>query len=72
MKISDDQVQSDALVVFDVITHGGVAIVPLDVADAVIGYTENAIKKFSPLKKEVSISQVECSHRSTGLLHFIT
>ena len=51
MKISDDQVQNDASVVFDIITQGGIAIVPLDVAYAIIGYTENAIKKIFSAKK---------------------
>ena len=72
MKISDDRMKNDALIVADIITQRGASIIPLDVAYAVIGYTENAIQKIFSTKKEVSINQVECSHRSIGLLHFIT
>ena len=52
MEISDDQVLKDASDVFEVITRGGIAIVPLDVAYAIIRYIENSIKKSSPQKKE--------------------
>ena len=51
MEISDDKVLKDASDVFEVITQGGIAIVPLDVAYAVIGYSEKAIKKIFSAKK---------------------
>ncbi len=51
MEISDDKVLKDASDVFEVITQGGIAIVPLDVAYAIIGYTEKAIKNIFSAKK---------------------
>ena len=51
MKISDGQVQNDASIVFEIITKGGIAIVPLDVAYAIVGCTENAIKRIFFAKK---------------------
>ena len=54
MKISDGQVQNDASIVFEIITKGGIAIVPLDVAYAIVGCTENAIKRIFFAKKKRS------------------
>ena len=51
MEISNQRVEDDASMVFDVITSGGVAIVPLDVAYAIIGHTETAIRKIFSAKK---------------------
>ena len=51
MEINDEKVRNDASVVFDVIRSGGVAIVPLDVAYAIIGHTEYAIRKIFSVKK---------------------
>ena len=49
--INDQQLDSDVSAVFDVIMDGGVAIVPLDVAYAIIGYTESAIKSIFSAKR---------------------
>ena len=51
MGLSFSQVQEDVEAVFNVIAGGGVAIVPLDVAYAIIGYKEEAIKKIFAAKK---------------------
>ena len=54
MEISNQRVEDDASMVFDVIMSGGVAIVPLDVAYAIIGHTETAIRKNILCKKTKS------------------
>ena len=51
MGLSFGQVQEDAKAVFDVIVGGGIAIVPLDVAYAIIGYKGEAIKRIFAVKK---------------------
>ena len=56
MEISDDQVLKDASDVFEVITREGIAIVPLDVAYAIIGYIENAIKNLPRKKRSLEKS----------------
>lgn len=50
MELSPERVKQDAEDVFDVIMEGGVAIVPLDVAYAIIGHSEDAIKKIFAAK----------------------
>jgi tRNA A37 threonylcarbamoyladenosine synthetase subunit TsaC/SUA5/YrdC len=50
MDISPEKVREDAEAVFDVIMGGGIAIVPLDVAYAIIGHKEDAIKKIFAVK----------------------
>ncbi len=45
------QVQADAEAVYDVIMGGGIALVPLDVAYAIIGATEGAIKRIFEAKR---------------------
>ena len=51
MEISPEQVRKDAEAVYDVIMDGGIALVPLDVAYAIIGHKEEAIKKIFAVKK---------------------
>ena len=51
MSLTPKQVRSDAEAVFDVIIGGGIAIVPLDVAYAIIGHKEAAIRKIFEVKK---------------------
>lgn len=51
MGISPEQVRKDAEAVYDVIIDGGIALVPLDVAYAIIGHKEEAIKKIFAVKK---------------------
>ena len=51
MQISDQKVEADVSAVFDVIVDGGIAIVPLDVAYAIIGHTESAIKAIFSAKR---------------------
>ena len=51
MELSSGRVQEDATAVFDIIVGGGIAIVPLDVAYAIIGYKGDAIKKIFAVKK---------------------
>ena len=45
MELSPEKVRADAEAVFDVIMDGGIAIVPLDVAYAIIGHKEAAIRQ---------------------------
>ena len=51
MELSSGRVQEDAKAVFDIIVGGGISIVPLDVAYAIIGYKGDAIKKIFAVKK---------------------
>ena len=51
MGLSFGQVQKDVEAVFNVIVGGGIAIVPLDVAYAIIGYKGEAIKRIFAVKK---------------------
>ena len=51
MSLTPEQVQFDAESVFNVIMGGGIAIVPLDVAYAIIGHKEAAIRKIFEVKK---------------------
>ena len=51
MNLTPKRVQRDAEAVYDVITEGGVAIVPLDVAYAIVGHQGSAIKKIFSIKK---------------------
>ena len=51
MEVSSSRVREDAKAVFDIIVGGGIAIVPLDVAYAIIGYTGDAIRKIFAVKK---------------------
>ena len=50
MKLTPTRVQKDAEAVYEVIIDGGIAIVPLDVAYAIVGHKCSAIKK---LKKSL-------------------
>ena len=50
MDLSPERVRQDAEDVFDVIVDGGIAIIPLDVAYAIIGHREVAIKKIFAVK----------------------
>lgn len=50
MELSPEKVQTDAEAVFDVIMGGGIAIVPLDVAYAIIGHKEAAIRRIFAVK----------------------
>ena len=61
MKLTPMRVQKDAEAVYEVIIDGGIAIVPIDVAYAIVGHKCSAIKKYFRLKNEVLISQVGCS-----------
>ena len=51
MELTPGKVQADAEAVYDVIMEGGIAIVPLDVAYAIIGHKEAAIRKIFETKK---------------------
>ncbi len=51
MELTSEKVQADAEAVYDVIMDGGIAIVPLDVAYAIIGHKEDAIRKIFETKK---------------------
>ena len=50
MDLSPEKIRQDAEDVFDVIVDGGIAIIPLDVAYAIIGHREAAIKKIFAVK----------------------
>jgi tRNA A37 threonylcarbamoyladenosine synthetase subunit TsaC/SUA5/YrdC len=50
MDLSPEKVRQDAEDVFDVIVNGGIAIIPLDVAYAIVGHREVAIKKIFAVK----------------------
>ena len=51
MQLSDQKVEADVSAVFDIIIDGGIAIVPLDVAYAIIGHTESALKSIFAAKR---------------------
>jgi len=51
MKLTPTRVQKDAEAVYEVIIGGGIAIVPLDVAYAIVGHKCSAIKKIFSIKK---------------------
>ena len=46
-----DRVEEDACRTFDVVSDGGIAIIPLDVAYAILGRTEAAIKRIFAAKQ---------------------
>ena len=46
-----DRVEEDARRTFDVVSDGGIAIIPLDVAYAILGRTEAAIKRIFAAKQ---------------------
>ncbi|MES1925885.1 Sua5/YciO/YrdC/YwlC family protein [Salinisphaera sp. T31B1] len=48
---SPEQVKADAARVLDVLGDGGVAIIPLDVAYAIVGQSENAIRRIFDAKR---------------------
>lgn len=50
MELSPEKVRQDAEDVYDVIMGGGIAIIPLDVAYAIVGNQEAAIKKIFAVK----------------------
>jgi tRNA A37 threonylcarbamoyladenosine synthetase subunit TsaC/SUA5/YrdC len=49
--VPPEQIQNDVKQILDLVYGGGVAILPLDVAYAVIGSKENAIKRIFAAKK---------------------
>ena len=51
MNLTPERLQKDAEAVYDVIIDGGIAIVPLDVAYAIVGHKGSAIKKIFSIKK---------------------
>ena len=51
MKLNPERLQKDAEAVHKVIIDGGIAIVPLDVAYAIVGHKGTAIKKIFSAKK---------------------
>ena len=51
MNLTPERLQKDAEAVHDVIIEGGIAIVPLDVAYAIVGHKGSAIKKIFSIKK---------------------
>ncbi len=51
MNVTPERLQKDAEAVYDVIIEGGIAIVPLDVAYAIVGHKSSAIKKIFSIKK---------------------
>jgi len=51
MNLTPERLQKDAEAVYDVIIEGGIAIVPLDVAYAIVGHKGSAIKKIFSIKK---------------------
>ena len=65
MSFPPERIQREAEAVYDVLIEGGIAIVPLDVAYAIVGHTGSAIKKYFRLRSEVLTNRVECSHAWT-------
>ena len=51
MEISSEQVLKDAEAVYDIIMDGGIALVPLDVAYAIIGHKRRGYQKNICCKK---------------------
>ena len=51
MNLTPERLRKDAEAVYDVIIEGGIAIVPLDVAYAIVGHKGSAIKEIFSIKK---------------------
>lgn len=49
--VTRDRVEEDARRTFDVVSGGGIAIIPLDVAYAILGRTEAAVKRIFEVKQ---------------------